>query len=317
MSEIHYNIDIGNIYEAVAAAGITIHNDVIFSTGATLSCDNVILTSATGLTSSGVNLVIDSGANDLALNSTNTVMTSTANTTVNAVDYSIVASGNKTETITGSNNVNSNAISLVSATTMVITGASANITATTTDVNVTSSLGSVSIVETTDQDGVNITTGAVTVTVNSGAVNMDDVTASNDIVTALNNLYNNVLTVTKQRIAYELTSIPIRGTTDAFGTFSTHPIYWSWINARYGAAGMDYQSGVLICYVVTEDVLFEIRNTVGDTLIQSGTFSVGYNTISYTSPVADQNWYMDLRSAAGTGVMNGLVLEFTAQNSPP
>lgn len=318
MSEVHYSIDIGNMYEAIVGAGITIHNNTVLTSGNSLTSDNLILSSTTGLTSSvGVDLIINSNLQDLSLTGNNTTFNTTLSTTINTTDMISNISGNKLENIVGTNTINSNGITLDSSNSLILNGTNIDATANNGNLSLTSNIGSISLIESTNQDGINIITNGITITVNSVPSDITVPSSSNDIVSAINNLYTLVGGSSKQRATYILSSIPILTTTDAFGTFPVHPIHWNWIENRYGVAAMDYQDGILLTYIETEDVLYEIRNASDDSLIQTGTFTIGFNSITYaTLPTSNTNIYIDVRSVLGTGRILGLSLEFTAQNVP-
>ena len=291
-----------NLESVLNAGNLTGANSIVIDTG-----------SGGILSTVGQNLIIDAGTDDLQLSGDNVAITSTTNTTINAVDVTTTATGNLLDTVTGTSTTNAAGITLASTAGLTTSGTTASMTANTGDLTLTSTAGTVNIND--NGSGVSIDTGTNTVTVNTGDV-VITAPLPQDIVGALNALQTSVSAATRQRVSYQLLTIPLKSL-DAFPTVK--PVYWTWREARYGVAGMDYTSPVLVFEVVTNSIDIQVRNqTAGVDLLAVTAFAPGFYAQSLSNvPTADGEIFLQIRAntPGSQGELRGVSLEWIAQNA--
>jgi len=279
-------------------------------------------TGSGGITSTaGTNLNVNSGTDDLLLSGDNTVITSTTNTTINTVDMTTVATGNLLDTVTGTSTTNANGIVLASTSALTASGTTASVTASTGDLTLTSTAGTVNINDAVG--GVSIDTGATTISVNTGDV-VITAPLPQDVVGALNALQASVLLASKQRVSYQLMTIPLK----SLPNFPTvKPIYWTWNEARYGSGGMEYNTPVLIFEVVTigahgNGLDIHVRNTTESTdMLATTTFASSATGVFYAQaltniPTVDAEIYVEIKAQVPGNKceLRGVSLEWIADN---
>jgi len=281
-------------------------------------------TGSGGITSTaGTNLGISAGTDDLLLSGDEVVITSTANTILNAVNITTVATGNLLDTVTGTSTTNANGIVLASTAVLTASGTTASVTASTGDLTLTSTAGTVNINDAVG--GVSIDTGTNTITVNTGDV-VITAPLPQDVVGALNALQASVLLAAKQRVSYQLMTIPLK----SLPNFPTvKPIYWTWNQLRYGNTlpGMGYNTPVLVFEVVTigahgNGLDIHVRDTttpadmLTTTTFASSTAGVFYAQTLSNIPSIDAEIYIEIKSQVPGNKceLRGVSLEWIADN---
>lgn len=290
----------------------------VLSIGNLTGANTIVIDTGSGgiLSTAGTNLTVDAGTDDLILDGNNVAITSTLNTTINAVDVTTTATGNLLDTVTGTSTTNAAGITLASTAALTASGTTASLTANTGDLTLTSTAGTVNINDAVG--GVSIDTGANTVTVNTGDV-VITAPLPQDIVGALNALQASVIANVPQRVSYQLATINIR-TNNAFPSGATpKPIYWTWDESRYGAAGMNYQLPVLVFEVVSFSADVHVRNdTAAVDMLATAPFAVGFHAQALSPvPTADAEIWIEFRSTVANNRANirGVALEWRALNA--
>ena len=283
----------------------------VLNTGNLTGANTIVIDTGSGgiLSTAGTDLIVNAGTDDLLLSGDNTIITSTTNTSIVTVDITTTASGNSLENITGTSTTNAAGIVLDSSVALTTSGTIASMTADTGDLTLTSTAGTVNINDAVG--GVSIDTGTNTITVNTADV-VITAPLPQDIVGALNAL---LATADRQRVAHQLGTIPLISL-DAFPTIK--PMYWTWREARYGAAGMDYTTPILVFEVVTNSIDLHVRNnTAGVDLLAVTAFAPGFFAQALSNvPTADAEIFLEIRAnlASNQGELRGVSLEWIAQN---
>jgi hypothetical protein len=263
--------------------------------------NNIVLTGTGTLTSSGVNLTINADITDLVMSGANSSLTTTTNMT-NTIG------GNKLENITGTTTTNANGITLDSSAAFASSGTTATMTADTGALTLSATIGDVNINAATG--GVSIDTGTSTLTVNVSDVALT-APLPQDIAGAINSLQSQITVITSQLVSYQLTTIQII-TNDDFPVVK--PIYWTWIETRYGLSGFAYGSPTLIFEVADNSVDIHVYNeTAGVDMLAITPFAVGFHAQALSNiPTANARIYIDMRSTVGgdSGTIRGIALEW-------
>lgn len=288
----------------------------VLNVGNLTGTNSIIIDTGSGgiLSTAGQTLIVNAGTDTLQLSGNTVAITSTANTTINAVNVTTTATGNVLDNVTGTSTTNAAGITLASTAGLTASGTTASLTANTGDLTLTSTAGTVNINDAVG--GVSIDTGTNTITVNTGDV-VITAPLPQDIVGALNALQTSVVSATRQRVSHQLLTIPLKSL-DAFPTIK--PIYWTWFESRYGTGGMDYTNPVLVFEVVGNDIVIQVRNqTLGVDLLAPTVRSAGFYAEPLplnVPPTANAEIFVQIRSqtAGFPGELRGVSLEWIANN---